>query len=146
MAVCGLSKAFDMGETARMKNLLAGLAGGIVGGVAGYLAFIWIARQGFYALMLPGGLAGLGAGLFVSDRSVPRGVLCGVFALGLGLFAEWHFAPFIKDPSLGYFLAHAAQLQPITLLMIAGGGFLGYWLAVGRERGNRSEPRGGTDT
>lgn len=146
MPVCGLSAAFNMGETAKLKNLLAGLAGGIAGGVVGYCAFIWIARQGFYALMLPGGLAGLGAGLFVSDRSVPRGVLCGVFALGLGLFAEWRFAPFIKDPSLGYFLAHAAQLQPITLLMIAGGGFLGYWLALGRERGARPGPGGSTYT
>ncbi|MCX6923955.1 MAG: hypothetical protein NT154_12215 [Verrucomicrobia bacterium] len=118
-----------------MKNLLVGLAGAAAGGVVGYFAFLWIARQGFYALMLPGGLAGVGAGLFVSDRSVLRGILCGVFALGLGLLAEWRFAPFIKDPGLVYFLAHLNQLQPITLLMIAGGGFLGYWLALGRERG-----------
>jgi len=126
-----------MSETARTKNLLAGLAGALAGSVVGYFAFIWIARQGFYALMLPGGLAGIGASLFVSDRSVPRGVLCGIFALGLGVFAEWRFAPFIKDGSLGYFLGHLHQLQPITLLMIAGGSFLGYWLALGRERGVR---------
>ena len=117
-----------------MKNLLAGVAGALAGGAIGYFAFIWIARQGFYALMLPGGLAGLGAGLFVRDRLVLRGVLCGLFAVGLGLFAEWRFAPFIRDPGLGYFLAHVAGLQPITLLMIAGGGVLGYWLALGRER------------
>jgi len=123
-----------MSETAGMKNFLVGLAGGLAGGALGYLAFIWIARQGFYALMLPGALAGFGASLFVSDRSVRRGVVCGVFAVGLGLFAEWRFAPFIKDPSLGYFLAHIGQLQPITLLMIAVGGVFGYWLALGRER------------
>jgi len=126
-----------MSDAAPMKNLLAGLAGALAGAAVGYFAFIWIARQGFYALMLPGGLAGVGASLFVSDRSVLRGVLCGVFALGLGLFAEWRFAPFIKDASLDYFLAHVGQLQPITLLMIAGGGVLGYWLALGRERGIR---------
>ena len=123
-----------MSKTAPMKNLLAGV-GGAVGGVVGYFAFIWIARQGFYALMLPGGLAGLGASFFVRDRSVVRGLVCGVFALGVGLLSEWRFAPFIKDPGLGYFLAHVHQLQPITLLMIAGGGVLGYWLALGRERG-----------
>jgi len=88
--------------------------------------------------MLPGVLAGVGASVFVNDRSVPRGALCGVFAVGLGLFAEWRFAPFIKDPSLGYFVVHLHQLQPITLLMIAAGGVLGYWLALGRERGTRS--------
>jgi hypothetical protein len=124
-----------MSDTAPMKNMLIGLAGAVAGGVLGYFAFIWIARQGFYALMLPGGLAGLGASLFVNDRSVLRGVLCGVFALGLGLVAEWRFAPFIADPGLGYFLAHVHQLQPITLLMIAAGGVFGYWLALGRERG-----------
>jgi len=118
--------------------LLAGLAGAVAGGLVGYFAFIWIARQGFYALMLPGGLAGFGASLFVSDRSALRGVLCGVFALALGLLAEWRFAPFIKDPGLGYFLAHVHRLQPITLLMIAAGGVFGYWLALGRERGIRS--------
>ena len=128
-----------MSDTAPMKNLLAGLAGALAGGAVGYFAFIWIARQGFYALMLPGALAGFGASLFVNNRSVLRGVLCGVFALGLGLFAEWRFAPLIKDSSLGYFLTHLGQLQPITLLMIAGGGILGYWLALGKERGVRPE-------
>ena len=113
--------------------MLAGLAGAVIGGVIGFVAFIWIARQGFYALMLPGALAGIGASLFVSDRSVPRAALCGVFALGCGLFAEWRFAPFIKDPSIGYFLAHVHLLKPITLLMIVVGGVLGYWLALGRE-------------
>ena len=54
-----------------MKNVMAGLAAA-AGGVVGYFAFIWIARQGFYALMLPGGLAGLGASFFVRDRSVLR--------------------------------------------------------------------------
>ena len=126
-----------MNESAQVKNLLAGLAGALVGGAVGYLAFMWIARQGFYALMLPGGLAGLGASLLVRDRSVLRAVLCGLFAVGLGLFAEWRFAPFIKDPGFGYFLAHIADLRPITLLMIAVGGVLGYLMALGKERGIR---------
>ncbi len=124
-----------MSETAPTKNLLAGLAGALAGGAVGYFAFIWIARQGFYALMLPGGLAGFGASLFVSNRSVLRGVLCGVFALGLGLFAEWRFAPFIKDAGLAYFLTHLGQLQPITLLMIAGGGYSR--LLAGAGKGTR---------
>jgi hypothetical protein len=131
-----------LNESAQVKNLVAGVAGALVGGVVGYTAFIWIARQGFYALMLPGALVGIGASLLVSNRSVLRGVLCGLFAVGLGFFAEWRFAPFIKDHSLGYFLAHVADLQPITLLMIVAGGVFGYWLALGKERGIR--PGGGT--
>jgi hypothetical protein len=124
-----------MGDAAHMKNLLVGLAGAVVAGVLGYLAFMWIARQGFYALVLPGGLIGLGASMFVRDRSVLRGALCGAFALGVGLFSEWRFAPFIKDPGLGYFLTHIGELQPITLLMIAAGGGVAFWLGMGRERG-----------
>ena len=124
-----------MNENANTKNWIVGLAGAIAGGVIGYFAFIWIARQGFYALMLPGGLAGVGASALVKDRSMPRGVICGVFAVGLGLFSEWRFAPFIADPGLGYFLSHAHQLRPITLLMIAGGAVIAYLLGVGRERG-----------
>jgi hypothetical protein len=124
-------------ESARVKNLLAGLAGALAGGAVGYAAFIWIARQGFYALMLPGAMAGIGASLLVSDRSVLRGVLCGLFAVALGLFAEWRFAPFIKDHSFGYFLAHVGDLRPITLLMITAGGGFGCWLALGTERGTK---------
>lgn len=124
-----------MNDSAQVKNLLAALGGTLAGGTVGYFAFIWIARQGFYALILPGAMAGLGASLLVSDRSVLRGVLCGLFAVGLGMFAEWRFAPFIKDDHFGYFLAHVSRLQPITLLMIAAGGGFGYWLALGKDRG-----------
>jgi len=43
-----------------MRKLLAGILGVGAGGVLGYFAFFWIARQGLYAPMLPGGLVGLG--------------------------------------------------------------------------------------
>ena len=123
-----------MNDNARIKNLLVGLLGAAAGGILGYFAFLWIARQGFYALMLPGGLAGLGGGLWVRDRSPARAAICGVLALGLGVFAEWSFAPFIKDASLGYFLSHLHELRPITWLMILAGGAFGYWLSLGREQ------------
>jgi hypothetical protein len=118
----------------KSRNLLAGLAGALAGGALGYFVFIWAAQHGFYALMLPGAFAGAGASLFVTDRSVLRAVLCGPFALGLGLFAEWRFAPFIADKGLSYFVAHVHQLQTLTLLMVVGGAVLGGWLALGRQR------------
>jgi hypothetical protein len=123
----------EMSDNARVRNLLAGILGAAAGGVLGYFAFLWIARQGFYALMLPGGLVGLGGGLLVRDRSPVRAAICGILALGLGVFSEWSFAPFIKDASLGYFLSHLHELRPITLLMIVAGGGFGYWLSLGRE-------------
>ncbi len=122
-----------MNDNTRVRNLLVGVLGAVAGGVLGYFAFLWIARQGFYALMLPGGLAGLGGGWLARDRSPVRAAICGVFALGLGVFTEWRFAPFIKDGSLIYFLSHLHLLRPISLLMIVAGGALGYWLALGKE-------------
>ena len=40
----------------------------------------------------------------------------------------------IADHSLAYFATHLHQLRPITLLMVAAGGALGYWLALGKDR------------
>ena len=95
---------------------------------------MWAARHGFYVLMLPGGLAGAGAGLLVTDRSMPRAVLCGAFGVALGLFAEWRFAPFIADNGLRYFVGHVHQLQTVTQVMVLGGGLVGGWLALGKQR------------
>jgi hypothetical protein len=121
-------------DAAAKKNLALGILGAIVGGVAGYLVFFWAVRQGFYALILPGTLVGVGGGLLVKDRSALRGILCGVLGTGLGLFAEWRFRPFIADSGLPYFLTHLHQLQPMTLIMIIAGGAFGYWLSLGKER------------
>jgi hypothetical protein len=106
----------------------------LVGALVGHVAFIWIARQGFYALLLPGFLAGIGGGLPVKDRSILRGTICGVIALAAGLFSEWRFAPFMADTSLGHFITHIHQLRPITLLMIAAGTAAGFWFSYGREK------------
>jgi hypothetical protein len=109
------------------KNLARGIIGAAVGGVLGWLAFFWIARQGFYMLALPGGLLGVGAGLLMRRGSLPFAIVAGLAALGLGVLAEWRLSPFRADASLGYFLAHLHQLRPLTLIMIGIGGFIGFW-------------------
>ena len=114
-----------------MKQALLTLGGAIAGGVLGYFAFFWLARQGFYALALPGGLLGLGAGLG-KNRSVALAVLCGLAAVGLGLFTDWHFFPFAKDESLQFYLLHIHDLSPVTLLMIAAGGAIGFYVPFRR--------------
>jgi hypothetical protein len=121
-----------------MKQTLLLLGGAIAGAVLGYFACIWLASQGFYALALPGGLLGLGAGLGKS-RSVLPAVLCGLVAVGLGLFTDWHLFPFAKDESLQFYLLHVHDLSPVTLLMIAAGGAIGFYVPF---RG--VEPRDGT--
>jgi hypothetical protein len=114
------------------------LLGAAVGGALGYFAFFWIARQGFYALVLPPGLLGLTAGFFARCRSTPLALICAVAGLALGLFTEWRFAPFIADRSLLYFLTHIHALKLITLLMLALGVFLSYRFALGRDSNSNS--------
>ena len=78
-----------------------------------------------------GGLLGLGAGI-TKNRWLCLAVVCGIAALVLGLFTEWRFFPFKANASLGYFLLHVYQLQGWTLLMIALGGAIGFWVPFRR--------------
>jgi hypothetical protein len=114
-----------------MKQTLLVLGGALVGGVIGYHAFFWMAGQGLYGLVLPGALLGVGAGVG-KNRSVWIALMCGLAALVLGLYAEWRFAPFKADDRFGYFLTHAHDLRPVILVMIALGGFIGFWIPYRR--------------
>jgi hypothetical protein len=114
----------------RRSDLLV-LVGAVAGGLLGYVIFFTLARRGLYGLALPGGLLGLGAGI-CKTRSKAVPVVCGLFALGLGLFAEWRFAPFVADGGLGYFVTHLHRLSPLTLVMIAAGMLIGFWVPFRR--------------
>lgn len=113
--------------------VVPGLLAGLLGGFAGYLLFGWIARQGFYAAVLPGAMTGLACGLASRGDSNLRGALCAVEALLVGLLSEWRLFPLAieSDGSFGDFLKHLGILPPITLIMLGLGGFLGFWW--GRE-------------
>ncbi|MBI5757255.1 MAG: hypothetical protein HZA46_01910 [Planctomycetales bacterium] len=121
-----------------MKRTFLVLAGAVVGGVLGYFAFFWMRRRGFYGLILPGGLLGLGAGV-AQNRSTRLAVVCGLLATALGLFTEWQYAPFRKDDSLSYFLLHVHELEPVTLMMVAVGGVMGFWIPY--RRNDKTENR-----
>jgi hypothetical protein len=110
-----------------MKQLLISLGGAAIGGTLGYFGFHWLVSQGFYGLILPGGLLGFGAS-FGKSRTIWVPVACSIAALALGLFAEWHAFPFVKDESIGYFLRHVTDLKPVTLLMLAAGTALAFWI------------------
>jgi hypothetical protein len=119
-------------------QIVGGVTGAIAGAVAGHFLFLWIARQGFYALALPGAATGLAGGFWLK-RSSALGVFCGVLGLAVGLFSEWRFAPFTAEGSLGYFLTHLHQLRPVTWIMILLGAGLGYWFGRGRTRAGRPD-------
>jgi len=124
--------------TRQITSNILGLIGAAVGGVLGYYTFQWIFYHGFYGMMIPGAFVGLGCGLLAQHPSQVRGAICGLAALGVGLFTEWSFFPFRDDKSPAYFLKNVTALSPVTLAMIAAGAFFAYWL--GRDSGFRLFP------
>ena len=114
-------------STAPAINAALTLIGAAVGGAIGYAAFGWLVRQGFYAPAIPGVLLGVGGGLLAKQRSLALAVICGVLAMILCLIAGWRHFPFVRDDSLSYFLAHLTDLKPLTMIMVALGGFAGFW-------------------
>ena len=127
-----------MSHPFRPGTIASGLLGAAVGGCLGYFIFFWIARQGFYALIIPPGLLGFTAGLFARRRSTTLASICGIAGLALGLFTEWKFDPFPADGSLLYFITHIHARNPLTLIMLALGAFFSYRLALGRDPESRA--------
>ena len=123
-----------MNASARETSWTLGLLGAAVGGALGYLAFFWIAGQGFYGLVLPGAALGFGCELLSGGKSYGLGIVCGLLALVLGLLTEWRFAPFVADGSLSYFLTHLGDLKAFTLMSLAAGGLFAFWFGRGRAR------------
>src|SRR4051794_8504318 len=114
-----------MRERSDMKQNLLAFFGALAGGIVGYCVFFWMARQGFYALALPGGLLGMGAGI-VKTRSILVALACAPAAAVLGLVAEWRFAPFAANESFSYFLAHVPSLSAVTLVLILVGSVIAF--------------------
>lgn len=135
-AECG-NRVAVMPNSVSPATLALGMLGGLVGGVVGYFTFFWAARQGFYAIVLPPALLGLGAGLAARRRSALLAITAAVTGLALGLFIEWQFSPFVVDQSLAYFITHLHALRPLTLLMIVLGTILSYRLALSFEARTR---------
>jgi hypothetical protein len=119
--------------TPQITSTILGLVGAVVGGVLGYYTFQWVFDHGFYGMMIPGAFVGLGCGLLAQHPSQVRGAICGLAAVGLGLYTEWTLRPFVADKSLAFFLKNIPVLTPVTLVMIAAGAFFAYWL--GKDSG-----------
>lgn len=105
---------------------------GCIGAALGYMGFVWLMGQGYYALALPGGAAGLVAGI-PRSRTLVAPILCGIVAVGAGLIAEYRFAPFLADQSPSYFLSHVTDLRPATMVLIGVGGVIGFWIPFRRR-------------
>ena len=123
-----------MPDRARIVSNTLGLAGAAAGGLAGYFLFSWLLGHGFYAMIVPGGLVGLGCSLMARHPSTPRGLACALGALLLSLTIEWAFFPFVTDDSFGYMLMHLPRKGSVTLLMIGAGVLVAFWM--GKDAGS----------
>jgi hypothetical protein len=133
-----------MPDRARVVSNVLGLVGGLVGGYVGYHLFFWITRQGFYALILPGALLGLGCGALARHHSTARGVVCAAAALALGIYTAWTFEPFRENQSFSYYLSHLHQLPPVTMMMLGVGAVVAFW--TGKDSGYGGLGGGGKPT
>lgn len=116
-----------------LVDFLPGLVGALLAGSIGYFIVAWISRQGFYAPVIPGAMAGLACGFLSVTSSKLRGVFCSLIAAVIGLLTQWKILMrrVETDGSFLDFLTHLPSEGPITLIMLALGTFLGYWW--GRE-------------
>jgi hypothetical protein len=86
-------------------------------------------RRGYYGLAIPGGLLGLGAGIF-KTRSKAIPILCGLAALASGLLAQWRLtATHVRFLD---FLRSVPEYPLRTLLMIAAGAAIGFYVPFRR--------------
>jgi hypothetical protein len=111
--------------------LARGLGGAVVGGAVGYLVFRLLAQNGFYGILIPGALLGMGAGWAARGQSQLLGIVCFVLAVGLTLFTEWHVM-FAKNHSFLDFLSKIHTLSTVRLIMLALGPVMAYWFGRGR--------------
>ena len=121
------------GDRSWSVGLLRGLAGAVVGGAIGYLAFFWLAKQGLYAIVLPGTLVGLGFGALSGRRSLVDGVVCAVLAGLFGLFVDWQFSG--AGSGFAFFVTHAREAPRVKRILIAVGALLAFWFGQGRKDG-----------
>ena len=117
-----------------MQRSIHGIIGAIAGGVLGYFATGWMARQGFYSVLLPGVLTGVGSLLGVFKNKLFMPVVIGICATLLIYFTEWKYFPFSRDNSFSYFIEHIGDLRPLTHLMAIGGGLIAFSFPFNRSR------------
>lgn len=125
--------------TQAVWDITLGATGGFLGGCLGFFLFSLMAKQGFYAIALPGALIGLGCGCLSGRKSLFLGILCAVLGLLVGIATEWRFAPFAEDEGFCFFLLHLHKLSRVTQILISLGALLAFWF--GRGRGGGVWPR-----
>jgi hypothetical protein len=115
-------------------SLPLAIVGTIAGAHVGVLAFWGLYSNGFYAIMLPGVLAGLAGGFPLKKRVIAVGIFAAAVSIVTMLLTEWCFRPFVKDESLTFFLTHLNHLNRVAILMMVLGVAAAFWFGMGREK------------
>ena len=111
--------------------MFRGVVGAFLGGLIGYFVTYWLGTQGYYTVIIPGALLGLGCGLASRVHSIPLGAFSGIAGLGLGIIAEWRIFSFHQD-NFGEFLKGFGDLGIPTYLMLVFGTVMAFWFGRGR--------------
>ncbi len=114
-------------------SLPLAILGTWAGAALGVLAFWGLYSNGFYAIMLPGLLSGLGGGYPLKRTSITVGLIAAVVSGITMLLTEWWFRPFVKDESLTFFLTHLNHLNGAAILMMVLGVAAAFWFGMGRD-------------
>jgi hypothetical protein len=114
-------------------SLPLAIIGTLAGAALGVLAFWGLYVSGFYAIMLPGLLAGLCGGYPLKKRVIGVGIFAAIVSLVAMLLTEWWFRPFLKDESLTFFLTHLGHLKRAAILMMVLGVAVAFWFGMGRD-------------
>ncbi len=113
-------------------NYPAAVLGMLAGVILGSVGFWLLWKIGFYGMVLPGAMVGLGCGAQSRAKSIPLGIASAVVAFVLCVVLEWYYRPFVADESLLYFVKNLSDLQNRTKFTMACGIFAGFWFGRGR--------------
>ena len=118
------------------------VVGAAVGGLVGVVGYFWLLKQGYYALVLPTGLVGVGCGQFARRPSNARGLVCALVGLAAGFTCDWKSTGGLKDMSFGEVLGQLGNFHPVTWLMLGLGTALSFSMGRGAGRAVSASVKG----
>jgi hypothetical protein len=130
----GAARPHDKPGSSLWPAILRGIAGGASGGALGYFVFDWALTQGYYALVLPGSLVGLGCGLASGRKVLALGILSAVGAFAVGVLADWNSLANPSPTILGHLATLLQSNRQMAALLILVSVALSFYFGIGRNR------------
>jgi hypothetical protein len=115
-------------------RLIRSLLAGATAALLGYLVFMALRRQGYYAVALPGMLFGFVVGLTSGVRSFRLAIICGAVALAAGLAIEWNHGPRRPEETLADWMRSLAERRRPVLSLVGLGAVFAAWVGLGRPQ------------